>query len=85
MSYNGIIGAVGVGIILFAYFLNIFSLIPKEGILYFTLNIIGACIACYASILINYIPFIILEGTWAAVSLFALVQSSKKKLTTTHS
>ncbi|MFT4757735.1 MAG: hypothetical protein ACI91R_002392, partial [Vicingaceae bacterium] len=55
MSYNGIIGAVGVGIILFAYFLNIFSLIPKEGILYFTLNIIGACIACYASILINYI------------------------------
>jgi hypothetical protein len=75
MSYNDIIGAVGVGIILIAYFLNIFSLIPKEGLLYFILNIIGAAIACYASILINYIPFIILEGTWAAVSLIALIQN----------
>lgn len=81
MSYNDIIGSIGVGIVLIAYFLNIFSLIPKEGSLYFTLNIIGACIACYASILINYIPFIILEGTWAAVSLLALIQINKRKTT----
>jgi len=79
MSYNDIIGAIGVGIILIAYFLNIFSLIPKEGLLYFTLNIIGACIACYASVLINYIPFIILEATWAGVSLLALIRSRKEK------
>jgi hypothetical protein len=30
MSYNDIIGSIGVGIVLIAYFLNIFSLIPKE-------------------------------------------------------
>ncbi|UQD56209.1 hypothetical protein [Flavobacterium sp. K5-23] len=78
MSYNDIIGSIGVGIILIAYFLNIFSFIPKEGKLYFVLNIIGASIACYASILINYVPFIILEGTWGIVSLFGLIQSSKK-------
>jgi len=79
MNYNDIIGSVGVGIILIAYFLNIFSFIPKEGKFYFTLNIIGASIACYASILINYVPFIILEGTWGMVSLFALLQSLKKE------
>jgi hypothetical protein len=78
MSYNDIIGSIGVGIILIAYFLNIFSFIPKEGKFYFTLNIIGASIACYASVLINYIPFIILEGTWGVVSLFGLIRILKK-------
>lgn len=78
MSYNDIIGSIGVGIILIAYFLNIFSFIPKEGKFYFTLNIIGASIACYASVLINYIPFIILEGTWGIVSLFGLIRILKK-------
>lgn len=78
MNYNDIIGSIGVGIILVAYFLNIFGLIPKEGKLYFVLNILGASIACYASLLINYVPFIILEGTWALVSGFALLQKFKK-------
>ena len=78
MSYNDIIGTIGVSIILIAYFLNIFGLIPKEGFLFFILNILGATIACYASILINYKPFIILEGTWAIVSLFGLMKSLKK-------
>jgi hypothetical protein len=80
MNYNDIIGAIGVGIILVAYFLNIFSLIPKEGKLYFVLNILGATIACYASLLINYLPFVILEGTWALVSGFAFIQLYNKKL-----
>jgi len=79
MNYNDIIGAIGVGIILVAYFLNIFSLIPKEGKLYFVLNILGATIACYASLLINYLPFVILEGTWALVSGFALFQLFNKR------
>lgn len=78
MSYDDIIGSIGVGIILLAYFLNIFSFIPKEGKFYFVLNIIGASIACYASTLIHYIPFIILEGTWAVVSLLGLIKTFKK-------
>ena len=79
MSYNDIIGTIGVSIVLIAYFLNIFGLIPKEGFLYFILNILGATIACYASVLINYKPFIILEGTWAMVSFLGLVKSLKKQ------
>lgn len=78
MTTNDIIGTIGVGIILVAYFLNNFSIIKQNGSLYFTLNVIGASIACYTSYLINYIPFVVLEGTWAVVSLIGLLQNIKK-------
>lgn len=78
MSYNDIVGTIGVGIILIAYFMNIFSFIKKDGILFYVMNIIGASLACYASILINYLPFIILEATWAMVSVLGLVRVLKK-------
>ena len=79
MNYNDIIGTIGVGLILLAYFLNIFSLIPKEGHLFFILNIIGAALACYASFLIDYLPFMILEGTWTLVSIIGLLRLYSKK------
>ena len=78
MNYNDIIGTIGVSIVLVAYFLNIFGLIPKEGVLFFLLNILGASIACYTSVLINYKPFVILEGTWAMVSFLGLMKNFKK-------
>jgi len=78
MNGNDIIGTLGVGLILLAYFLNIFSLIKNEGFLYYTLNIIGASIACYASFLIRYIPFVILEATWVLVSAIGLFKYIKK-------
>ena len=79
MKYNDIIGTIGVGLILFAYFLNIFSLIPKEGHLFFIMNIVGAALACYASFLIHYFPFVLLEGTWTLVSLVGLLRLYTKK------
>lgn len=78
MSYNDIIGSIGVLIILIAYFLNNFSIIKQNGNLYFFLNIIGASIACYTSYLINYIPFVILEGSWAIISVIGLIKTIKK-------
>lgn len=78
MSTNDIIGTIGVGLILAAYFLNIFSLIQKDGILFYTLNILGGSIACFASFLIRFWPFVILEGTWAVISIIALWKSIKK-------
>lgn len=74
MNYNDIIGTIGVGLILLAYFFNTFSLMQKDGKLFFCMNIIGAGLACYASLLINYVPFIILEGVWCVVSIAALVK-----------
>lgn len=78
MNLNDLIGTIGVGIILLAYFLNMFSYIQNNGKLFYLLNIIGASIACFASYLIDYIPFVILEGTWALVSVVGLVKSCKK-------
>lgn len=75
MSFNDIIGAVGVGLILLAYFLNTFNLIANEGKFFFLINIIGAGIACYASWLIHYWPFVILEGIWTIISLIGFIKA----------
>lgn len=75
MSYNDIIGGIGVFITLLAYFLIIFNFIDKDGVLFFMMNIIGAGLACYASLLINYWPFVVLEGTWTLISIVGLVKS----------
>ncbi len=69
-----IIGAIGVFLILLAYFLTIFKKLENTSSLYFSLNVVGAALACISSILIQSIPFTVLEGTWAIVSLFALFQ-----------
>lgn len=81
MVYNDIIGTLGVGLILIAYFLNTEKLLPKDEKLFYVLNIIGAALACYASFLINYWPFVILEGTWTLVSIYGLMKAMKIKMT----
>ncbi len=77
MSYSELTGTVGVGLILLAYFCNIFGRINGRGKLFFSLNIAGAGLACYASWLINYWPFVILEGTWFLVSVIGLIKNFK--------
>ena len=77
MTFADIIGTVGVGLILLAYFCNTFGQIKKDGKLFFVLNIVGAGLACYASVLIHFWPFVILEGTWALVSLVGLIRTFK--------
>ncbi len=81
MNYNDLIGTLGVGIILFAYFLDTIKMIPNDGKLFYVMNIIGASLACYASFLINYWPFVILEGTWTLVSIYGLMRAMKIKIT----
>jgi len=75
MNYNDIIGTVGVGLILLAYFCNTFGWINGKSKLFFLLNIAGGGLASYASLLINYWPFVILEGTWFLVSVIGLVKN----------
>jgi hypothetical protein len=78
MNTNDIIGAIGVGITLIAYFLSVFSIIQRDGALFYWMNILGSGIACFASILIQFWPFIILEGTWVIISIIGLLKSIKK-------
>lgn len=68
------IGFIGVSQILIAYILNILGKLKTHQLLFILLNLFGAALACLASILMNYIPFIILEGVWTLASLIALIK-----------
>ena len=72
LTTNDWIGAVGVAILLLAFLLNLLKRISVNGLPYIIMNIVGAGMACIASWLIHYIPFVILEGVWTLVSVFAL-------------
>ena len=78
-NINDYIGFAGVLILLVAYLLNLAGKISKDSLQYGLMNVIGAGLACLASLLIHYIPFVILEGTWTLVSLFALMKYFLKR------
>ncbi len=69
-----IIGFIGVSLLLLAFLLNLFRFLSSEGYLYMTLNLVGAMLAGYSSYLISFMPFVVLEGTWAIVAAVAMVQ-----------
>jgi hypothetical protein len=71
-------GFIGVTILLIAYFLNLRDLIKKDSSIYLLLNLVGASIACFASVLLKYLPFIILEGCWTLVSAIGLITHFKR-------
>jgi len=79
MTFTDWIGFVGVTILLVAYFLNLKNIITKESFIYLYLNLVGAGIACFASVLLKYLPFIILEGLWTFVSALSIFNQYKKK------
>ncbi len=74
MNLTDWIGATGVTILLLAYFLNLIDKISQHSLSYILLNLAGAGLACFASVLLKYIPFIILEGVWTLVSLVMLIR-----------
>ncbi|MGB5243405.1 MAG: hypothetical protein WBN28_02750 [Lutimonas sp.] len=74
MNSTDWIGFIGVFQILLAYFLNVFGKISTKDLSFILLNIFGAGMACLASIMMNYIPFIILEGAWTLISVISLVK-----------
>jgi hypothetical protein len=74
MNIIDLIGSVGVTVLLLAFFLNIFDIISKSGHAYIWMNFAGAALACCASLLIHYLPFVILEGVWSLVSAVAIAK-----------
>ena len=74
MNYIDWIGFVGVSLLLLAFFLNLMDKIKTGSLSFLLLNFLGAGIACLASVLLNYMPFVILEGCWALVSAVELVK-----------
>jgi len=56
------------------YFLNLSEIIKPTDLSYILINLLGAGIACLALVLLGYMPFIVLKGIWALVSLMALLK-----------
>lgn len=81
MTITDIIGSAGVGLILLAFFLSTEKLMKPDSKVYFVLNIIGAGLATFASVLIHYWPFVVLEGTWTVVSVYGLMKAMKISMT----
>jgi hypothetical protein len=79
MTSTDWIGAIGVFLILLGYFLNLREIIKPTDLSYILLNLRGAGIACVASFLLDYVPFIILEGIWALVSLMAFIKYLRQR------
>lgn len=77
VEFSVIIGSTGVLLLLLAFFLNLFKVLMQDTKTYSIMNIVGAGLSCYASILIDYMPFVILEGTWALVAFIGLIKLFK--------
>ena len=69
-----LVGSIGVGLLLLAFFLNLFGLLRAIGYPYIALNLAGGALACLSSWMIGFMPFVVLERTWAAVAAIALVK-----------
>jgi hypothetical protein len=77
MSLSNSIGSLGVALLLLAFFLSLFKFISQDNKGYIILNITGAGLSCYASLLIHFLPFVVLEGIWCLVALVALVKKGR--------
>lgn len=75
MSLAEWMATIGVGVLLLAFLLMTLNLLSRRGVWYALLNLVGAAMACYASVLIDFVPFVILEGCWALVAAFALLKT----------
>ena len=79
LSTGEIFGSVGVALLLLAFLMNLLKKWAQDSLPYILMNTIGAGLACASSVLIHFFPFIILEGTWMLVSLFALAKYFKQR------
>lgn len=69
MELHTIIGSIGVALLLLAYILLQIKKLNSQQLSYAFLNFFGATLAMWSSYLIDFMPFVILEGIWALVAL----------------
>jgi hypothetical protein len=69
-----VLGFIGVSLLLIAFFLNLVGLTTVNDRVYIALNFVGASLSCMSSYLVKFVPFVILEGTWAVVAGIALIR-----------
>jgi hypothetical protein len=72
MKASDIIASVGVIILLIAFLLNLYKKLPAQNRYYKIMNFVGAGLNAYASYMVKFYPFIVLEIVWALVALLSL-------------
>ena len=77
-AYAEWIGSIGVALLLASFFLNLFGFLSHTSRAYRSMNAVGAGLSCYASYLIQFMPFVVLEGTWSLVAMVALVRGASR-------
>jgi len=77
MKTADLIATLGVSLLLLAFLLQAAKIIKSESLTYGLLNLFGAGISGYASWLIGFVPFVVLESAWALVALFSLFKALK--------
>lgn len=73
ISTPDLVASIGVALLLAAFALNLFGALPRRSRLYQGLNLLGAGLAAWAAWRIGFVPFVVLEGCWAAVALLGLL------------
>jgi len=79
MNASDWVGSLGVAILLVAFLLILLNKVPKEGMVYLTMNVLGSGLAAIASWMIHYTPFLILELVWMVVSLYGIWMQRRVK------
>jgi hypothetical protein len=72
MSVSDSLGTAGVSLLLLAFLLILSKKIRVESVSYTLLNMVGAALCGVSAYLISFYPFVVLEGVWVVVSLYAL-------------
>lgn len=79
MSPSDIIATIGVCILLLAFGLNAIGKWRSSHWPYLSFNFVGAAFAALSAWMIAFYPFVILEGTWALVSLVVLIKNYRPR------
>lgn len=79
MDYHTFIGSLGVTLLLVSFVLLQLKKVSANSLPYALLNFIGAALSAWSSYLIEFLPFVILESTWAIVSLSMLFSALIKQ------
>jgi hypothetical protein len=77
MSSGEWIGTLGVSVLLIAFALNLLKKLEANSGLYLLMNVLGGSLACVSSLMIQFWPFVVLEGVWAISSLVMLLRINK--------
>jgi hypothetical protein len=81
MSLANWIASLGVGVLLIAFFLNIFGYLDNKNKVYALLNAVGGLISCYASWMVGFYPFVVLNIIWSFTAILSLFKKNVSRET----